>query len=299
MIRLVNRLANTKHQTNISYDKCFAKSCSDGSPGTSVFDHCWHAGAIAQGLLGYLSPSVTGRLPANPAICVAAHDIGKVSPGFQGKYFKNVLATYAPEWVRRSENGGTSTLHAEVGAAALKIILNVDDEHPIVRAVAAHHGAASRAISLNADGDSWQFARTSLWRSLTEKFGGTDKELALCDADAGLLAGLTCVADWLASDEEFFDPARKPYTDSELSAHVSAVVAEAGFKRHAIRKGLSFKDVFGFEPRDEQRKLFDLVDGPGVYVMEASMGAGKTEAALYAAYRLLAYSQSQGIFLVI
>lgn len=275
---------------------CYAKTCSDGEPGTTVFDHCRYAGAVAQSLWGFLPDCVRKMLPPKADLCVALHDIGKMSPGFQGKYFKDSLATYAPEWVRRFENGGTNTRHAEVGAAALKAMMDVDDDHPIVQAVAAHHGVSPQSIPLNADGDSWQMARLSLVRLLAEKFGGTCKELASCTADAGLLAGLTCVADWLSSDEKFFDPSRKSYTDSELSTHIPEVVEAAGFKRHPIRKGLSFKDVFGFEPRDEQRKLFELVDGPGVYVMEASMGAGKTEAALYAAYRLLASGQSHGIY---
>ena len=296
MIRSYNRLADTEDQTNISYEKCFAKSCPDGSPGTTVFDHCRYAGAVAQCLLNLLPVTVKRRLPDATAFFVAVHDIGKVSPGFQGKYFKNSLATYAPEWVRRFENGGTNTRHAEVGASALKVILDVEEDHPVVQAVAAHHGVAPQMIHLNADGKSWQTARASLVCSLVKKFGGTGKELASCNADAGLLAGLTCVADWLSSDEEYFDSSRKPYTDSELSLRVPAVVEAAGFKRHSIRKGLSFKDVFGFEPRDEQRKLFEMVDGPGVYVIEASMGSGKTEAALYAAYRMLASGQSQGIY---
>ena len=275
---------------------CFAKTCSDGSPGTTVFDHCRYAGAVAQSLLGFLPDVVKKMLPERVGLCVALHDIGKVSPGFQGKYFMDALATYAPEWIRRFQNGGTNTRHAEVGAAALKAMLNVDDDHSVVLAVAVHHGVSVQSIPLNTDGSSWQKARTLLAHTLAGKFGGACEELATCNADAGLLAGLTCVADWLSSDEEYFDPSRKPYADHELDRHVSEVVAAAGFKRHSIRKGLSFKDVFGFEPRDEQRKLFELVNEPGVYVMEASMGAGKTEAALYAAYRMLASGQCQGIY---
>lgn len=297
MLAMVKK-QNTVPASRIDYSKCYAKTCPDGSPGTTVFDHCRYSGAVAEVLAKMLPRCVRELLPADIGLCVALHDIGKVSPGFQGKYFKCSLATYAPEWVWSFENGGTNPLHATVGAAALKVILNAEDDHPVVQAIAAHHGVAppNGTIPLNADGDSWQVARASLARSLEEKFAGTNNGLVTCNADAGLLAGLTCVADWLSSDEEFFDPARKPYTDNELSAHVSAVVAEAGFKRHSIRKGLSFKDVFGFNPRDEQRRLFELVDGPGVYVMEASMGAGKTEAALYAAYRMLTSGQSQGIY---
>ncbi|MCK2126362.1 CRISPR-associated helicase Cas3' [Thauera aromatica] len=59
---------------------------------------------------------------------------------------------------------------------------------------------------------------------------------------------------------------------------------------------LSFEQVFGFAPRPAQQQLIDVVAGPGVYVLEASMGLGKTEAALYVAYRLLAAGQANGIY---
>ena len=247
-------------------------------------------------MIRLLPECVRTRLPAKADLCVALHDVGKISPGFQGKYFGKEMSAYAPEWVRRFENGATNELHAEVGAAAVKKVLGVDEEHPLVLSVAAHHGAMPQSIRSNTDGEAWQAARVSLVHALEQAFRGKCSDLAACSTDAGLLAGLTCVADWLSSDEKYFDPAARPYSDAELACHATEVLKDAGFRRHSVRKGLSFKEVFGFEPRDEQRKLYEMVDGPGVYVMEASMGAGKTEAALYAAYRMLETGQNQGLY---
>lgn len=295
-VQMTFRKISSLKSSAFSFTKCYAKTCSNGEPGTTVLDHCRYAGAVAHALMRLLPECVRMRLPARADFCVALHDIGKVSPGFQGKYFKRSMSEYAPEWVLRCENGGVNQLHAEVGAAALRIIMGVEDENPVVQSVSAHHGVAPQSIHLNTDGEGWQSARIALVHELEKLFGETCTAFATCGSDVGLLAGLTCVADWLSSDEEFFDPAGKPYSEDELTEHVTQILNAAGFRRSSIRKGLSFKDVFGFEPRDEQRKLYDLVDGPGVYVMEASMGAGKTEAALYAAYKALASGQNQGIY---
>lgn len=281
----------------IDFRDCRAKTCADGSPGTTVFDHCRYAGATAGALAGLLVPSVRRRLPKHVDLCVALHDVGKVSPGFQGKYFKSLLQKYAPEWCRRFELGATNGLHAEVGAAALKRFLRqLEDDHPLVVSAAAHHGSAPQRIDLLADGPEWQAARENLIQALEKEFGATCRDGDIQLVDAGLLTGLTCVADWLSSDEEFFAPEEQPLDAAALAGRVSAALSIAGFRSPNVVKGLSFEDVFGFSPRDEQRALFDQVSRPGVYVMEATMGAGKTEAALYAAYKMWASGQNNGLY---
>jgi CRISPR-associated endonuclease/helicase Cas3 len=59
---------------------------------------------------------------------------------------------------------------------------------------------------------------------------------------------------------------------------------------------MSFEQAFGFAPHPLQREFINAVDGPGVYVLEAPMGSGKTEAALYAAYRLMVTGVNAGLY---
>ena len=70
----------------------------------------------------------------------------------------------------------------------------------------------------------------------------------------------------------------------------------AGFLPLSLQTGLSFEALFGFSPREVQQAFIDQVSGPGVYILEAPMGMGKTEAALYAAYRMLEQGKAGGIY---
>src|SRR5690606_9849396 len=109
-------------------------------------------------------------------------------------------------------------------------------------------------------------------------------------ARARVLAGLTSVADWIGSGQHFEDPTQ-PWT-----GNIERALNEAGFIPPEYRAGLSFEQVFGFAPHAAQQQLIDVARAPGVYVLEAPMGLGKTEAALYAAYRMLESGQACGIY---
>jgi hypothetical protein len=68
-----------------------------------------------------------------------------------------------------------------------------------------------------------------------------------------------------------------------------------GFRHVQFVRDLSFHDLFHdpqetekiWHPNNMQEKTLSTVCGPGVYIVEAPMGMGKTEAALWAAYELL------------
>jgi CRISPR-associated endonuclease/helicase Cas3 len=53
----------------------------DGLPGISVLDHCLNVGTVAQALLRRIHPLVIDGV----ATMAAAHDVGKISPGFESK----------------------------------------------------------------------------------------------------------------------------------------------------------------------------------------------------------------------
>lgn len=279
----------------IPFMECRAKTCPDGSPGTSVFDHCRYAGYVAEGLFALLPPSVRRTLPPETPFLVALHDIGKVSPGFEGKYFSDLLKEKAPKWAREFVNGGVVTNHASIGAKALKSLFALESDHPLVRAVAAHHGFAPARLDFTRDG-AWQDERVALIRALEKEFGVTKEWMPTDDIPVDLLAGITCVADWVASDENFFPPGDAPLTSEDGRRRAASALIQCGFRRTDFRHGLSFRDIFGFDPYPAQQTFIDAVTEPGVYVLEAPMGMGKTESALYAAYKFVETGVHSGFY---
>jgi CRISPR-associated endonuclease/helicase Cas3 len=105
-----------------------------------------------------------------------------------------------------------------------------------------------------------------------------------------VVAGLVSVADWIGSGSFFEDPTE------EWRSKIEESIDRAGFIAPTYEQDLSFEDIFGFSPRPLQNELYEAVQGPGLYILEAPMGMGKTEAALYAAYRLLSQGLATGIY---
>ena len=294
-LRFVTQSLPPLPHTCIPFGECRAKTCADGTPGTSVFDHCRYAGYVAEALLDLLPPAVRAQLPTETPFLVALHDIGKVSPGFVGKYFMPLLETAAPDWATIYRTGRTETNHATIGARALQRLFGLPADHPVVLAVSAHHGFKPDSLLTTRDGN-WQNERAALVRALAAEFSASPESALAAATDAELLAGLTCVSDWIASDDEFFPPADPPLSPSAARARAAEAVSACGFARPSFRRGLSFRDIFGFDPRPAQAAFLEEVAAPGVYVLEAPMGAGKTESALFAAYRLVASGVHSGIY---
>jgi CRISPR-associated endonuclease/helicase Cas3 len=111
----------------------------------------------------------------------------------------------------------------------------------------------------------------------------------------GFLAvtGLVCVADWIASDEASFP------LDHPLEEHlkkIDSTLDGLGFFWPKPQPGLSFEEIFGFQPNEIQNHVYELAAQPGLILVEAPMGSGKTEAALWAAYRLICEGHNHGLY---
>lgn len=273
------------------YLGCPAKTfdADDGNKqlGRNVFNHCQIVGEVAKELI-QRSPS--GYLfPQGSSLAAAAHDIGKVSPKFYKKLHQacghNVLPGINADLERGwGGHAGVSQLTAQA--------LDVPEYVPEI--LGQHHGFAPAVAGMRAGdekfgGAAWQAERENLVQAL-KKALQEDWPNIESYAIARLLSGLTSVADWIGSGWRFDNPAE------DWQPIVKQALDDAGFIRPVYRKKLGFSEVFPFEPLDAQRLLFEQVDGPGIYVLEAPMGVGKTEAALYAAYRVLEKGKASGIY---
>lgn len=281
----------------IPLEACLAKTRKTKAgvlPGRTVGEHCEIAGAVARELLSRIHKAWAGAnniLPENYMLAAKAHDVGKESPAFQKKLLAETGSIVAwPEFANAQINMLESQwgYHAGVSYSALK---EFGASEQFARAVGAHHGHDLHDVKSDASdllgGKAWSELRQS---QLARLVG--DCELPVIDSLTKklLLIGLTVVSDWIASGEIFADPAQpwRPLIKPALDT--------AGFIFQQPVKGLSFEEIFGFSPNFCQKAMSGAVDGPGVYLLEAPMGVGKTEAALYAAYKLLEKNMASGLY---
>ena len=269
---------------------------SDGKlhKGIGVLTHCKIVGLVAQELIRRQPDWLRDTLfPLGSELVAAAHDIGKISPGFQEKIYRaldNPLGLASPELDRQI--GG----HAAVSKAAVS-----DAGQFISEILGRHHGFSAIQTGLPNDdkygGKAWQEERVKTIVDLKQVFQ-TEWPKVTSDIHADVLAGLTTVSDWIGSSQTFSCKEKESlFKDLLLSKLVSKSLDRAGFVRPRVRRGLTFEEIFPpYSPHPIQQQLSEAVKTPGSYVLEAPMGVGKTEAALFASYNALEENRATGIY---
>ena len=281
-----------------SWRDCWAKTDSSGQPGVSVRGHCVSVGMVAEQLAASGNQSI--------ALLAALHDIGKVSPGFQRKCAAWIVQYGLAQRAEKERWASAESDHSKVSQFTIGRLLAAGmtrgNAQAWAAAIGAHHGSihgySERGLNA-ANGmcdDAWDAERQSLVAELERVFGPlTAPSFAPTDARLWAIAGLISVADWIGSDERWFPPERD-ITDAESRAQAEQSVATLGMCVRHIQPGFEFDALFGFPPNSLQRAVLDVVKKPGIYILEAPMGMGKTEAALAAAYRLLAERSASGVY---
>lgn len=119
-----------------------------------------------------------------------------------------------------------------------------------------------------------------------------------------IYSGLLIMADWIASNENYFPligVEDKDLEENRLENGFSKWLSEKtrAWEPQIADTNNMFDERFGFEPRSEQKVLGDLVktiDQPGILIYEAATGSGKTEASLLAAEILAKKSGRNSLF---
>jgi CRISPR-associated endonuclease/helicase Cas3 len=245
-------------------------------------------------------------------LSAALHDLGKFACAFQAKApvhwrTENLWprgapadvyghGAYGPQlWEKARRNAG-------IAPSGLDIWLD---------AAFAHHGrpidARGAAVTLSAVmkpeaiADAVAFANAMLAR-----FGPTP---ALSEAAAIRtefeVAGLIAIADWIGSNQDRFRYAETVdgldcYWLQRLEAAHRAVadfgLAEgAAATRFGLAEALRVPDPKP-TPLQAAATTLPLADGPALYLLEDLTGAGKTEAALLLAHRLMASGRAEGVY---
>lgn len=270
---------------------CLAKTIrleSGNKPGVSVETHCRIVGYVARELMSRLPAWLRESLfPKGSELIAAAHDVGKVSPTFQEKIHRDI---------EKKDHGiGNPELDKKIGyhSAVSQATLNFCQKY-IPEILGRHHGGNPRSIeSSDAEvygGTDWQKQRMDLLGALKKDLN-VDWPVVSTALHSDVLAGLTTVSDWIGSGSLFDEVGREYWKH-----RIPEAVDKAGFVAPIILKGLTFEEVFGFPPYSVQTHLVESIKTQGAYVLEAPMGIGKTEAALYAAYRILEKGDATGIY---
>lgn len=254
------------------------------------------------------------------------HDCGKATPAHQRLWPEGARAVQEAglRW-REVTTANVRWRHDRAGGSVLRSVLNEEGWLPehvdwVWPLVAGHHGLfpaeGQLAEPLKARGQlrgrsaEWQRAQRGLlqWFSRALGFAGVaDVEPVVVPSRAAQLhlSGLVVMADWIASDEKYFegvDDLDKVSMDGARERAKRAWVdigLRGGWGRLSAPSECLFQTRFGQDPRASQLAVLEAawaMEAPGLLVVEAAMGEGKTKAALAAAEVLAARFGADGVF---
>ncbi len=274
------------------------------------------------------------RLLAWLAFWVALHDLGKFSEAFQGQRPDLFLRLRQREprtaklYRLRHDSLGMLFWREVLSEEAAercwfgpetKLLLHGLDGW--ARAVTGHHGQppeASTGWTQHFDKQEDRAAILEFTAELRSLFftdgivpipPGTDP-LKFWHASRDLswwTAGLTVLADWLGSNTDYF-----PYRTTEMplaaywaqaKTQAQQAMDAAGVLPIAHRAEIGFDELFPEisvpSPLQVWASSVPLADGPQIHMLEDVTGAGKTEAALALAHRLMAAGCADGFFIAL
>ena len=240
------------------------------------------------------------------------HDIGKASAAFESNILRQL-----PEAKERLQahlllpdtflNRG-ATPHAMASEA---ILLDLGCPHGVASIVGAHHGKPQQNAPDDAIDEQlehhpenyWGKGQKALWQAMWREMLGTAlqesgfsdiAELPALTIPAELLlTGLLTMADWIASNTAYFPliPEGETGRETDYPARVERAWVKLNLtppweSPYEQMDDTAFGDQFHFAPNGLQQAVMQAANSivsPGLLIVEAQMGVGKTEAALAAA----------------
>lgn len=252
------------------------------------------------------------------AVC-ALHDIGKATPAFlaQGTGPTGSACTARIEAAGLRLPAGIAPRELHHSAAAVPIIQRLagPDAAGCANVIAGHHGfhdpelarelwrhrGETHAGLLGWDDDGWAEVQAEIAAFALAAVGGDAQDLAapIDHEDQLATTGLVMLADWLASDPRLFpvDPGASP-GPGRLDAALRRLDLDAPWRPSPEPRLWAARFPSMPQPRPMQAAALaaaEALEGPGLLLVEAGMGSGKTEAALAAAEAMAARLGGDGI----
>lgn len=276
---------------------------STGLPYHPAAYHMLDVAAVAEVLVKQFGMLVHHRDAL--VLLAALHDLGKI-----GARFRAAILQGAPQL-----NG----LHWEVTEVLLRhhdarlapaLCLTARHREQLYSATAGHHGRPPRADSEGR----WRMLRDAGQEAIADAGAAIGAFHAFWPA-ASLadlarvqvyhlgwwLPGLVAAADWVGSNTAWFPPCS---ADVPLAAYLdrarkqaARAVAEAGL----LSPGLSARSLFDFARRPMQAACGEipLRNDQMLVIIEDETGAGKTEAAMILAQRMMVEGKGRGLFIAL
>jgi CRISPR-associated helicase Cas3/CRISPR-associated endonuclease Cas3-HD len=267
----------------------------------------------------------------------AAHDLGKASPVFQSKVGE-LLPRVLDAGLKVhsiSADGKKKASHALVGFAIMRdclmaapYVYSKEEANSFAVVLGGHHGVAPQSDLIGELGswpsntgfsqNEWVEVQRELFAYAVDLSGinlDKIKDRKLSVKAQVILTGLVIMSDWLASDEGLF-----PYLSNEFPRkHSSTTYAAQAWDNLHLPAPWHAKDIWnkissdkvfrsrfalpvGAFPRPLQQSAVDIlerVEKPGIMVIEAPMGEGKTEAALIATEIMASRLSLGGVFMAL
>lgn len=273
--------------------------------GISVWQHCLLTGEVLRTFLLSRHWNQRNRLLPDTLVALGGlHDVGKVNPLFlhhkllvhvdekERTYWQEVLPF---DW--RLAETLEEPRHEAVSVAVQR---ELKASRTLAREViGAHHDKRWTPVKSGAaylGGAVWQQARIALATAILDELHvGTDWPSPDCaDEDESVIyklwAGTLILSDWIASRRLV------SYPEGEQGRLAEELMREAGFDPRGPVAETEFSQLFGYPPRRLQAKVKALYNGPGLYILEAPTGYGKTEAALALAAAALKRGDADGLY---
>ena len=260
------------------------------------------------------------------AFLAGIHDLGKFSCSFQAKvpelWPEQVLGQKREIADRGHWRNTAILLRAEpISQEFASLFPSIPyDIAPIIAAIAGHHGRppegqdevnadpnkARRDQQLGAECVDAAHAAFCMLRNLIEPLPLSSLEKQKQAAQwSWRLSGLVTLADWVGSDSDYFsfesvNTRLEDYWDWALTQAEKAIVSKGLLAQFPESRPsyASFAPQAAARPRPMQKLAEEapLKDGAQLFILEDTTGAGKTEAAIMLAARMMAAGKGEGLY---
>lgn len=257
--------------------------------GCTLYTHLWTTCMILRILKEIWRDFPRGKLISPEAERLAAdHDIGKATPFFLSKIYRSINILFPWNNIVTDIPGG----HAE---CSQRILLHTGAA--FAKLAGAHHGSTPQDLRLQSGSmehilgnKEWENSRCNFLKKLHEDLNLGDVGNIPKDREA-ITLGAVILADWLSSSMDL--PADTLLPDQKS---IRKVIENAGLLPVSWKTKLPFHEIFGFSSNPLQKACAGIAHPGSIIVIEAGMGSGKTEAALYLAHQLLAAKKANGLY---